>query len=149
MQFFVNDGSAGIYVDAASPREAAEEYVRTSEWPESSATSWVRVRVSHRVPSRRGITEIDDGVYFVPIDPKEPPCTEGPLDPHEWDLRSEVGHGAGLIVTEVCTRCGVRRVTDTWATDPETGRQGLRSVRYEPADDASLAWVKRGGDSCF
>lgn len=30
--------------------------------------------------------------------------------------------------------CGCERITDTWAQDPDSGEQGLRSVTYKPAE---------------
>jgi hypothetical protein len=86
------------------------------------------------------------------FDAKEPECTD---DEHDWQAPYSVlggirenpgvwGHGGGVIIREVCAHCGAYRETDTWAQDPSTGAQGLRSVRYEPADDASLAWIAAG-----
>ena len=47
------------------------------------------------------------------------------------------GHGGGVLITEVCRHCGCKRTTDTWAQNPETGVDGLRSVSYE--EDAYTA----------
>lgn len=82
----------------------------------------------------------------------EPECRSG----HEHDWRSPYsvlggirenpgvwGHGAGAIIREICSHCGVYRVTDTWAQDLETGEQGLTSIRYEDADDRSIEWVEQ------
>jgi hypothetical protein len=37
---------------------------------------------------------------------------------------------------------GMYRVTDTWAQDYATGRQGLTSVEYREADDDSIEWIE-------
>lgn len=51
-------------------------------------------------------------------------------------------HGGGVVVREVCAVCGCYRETDSWAQRPDTGEQGLKSIAYEEADDASLAWIE-------
>ena len=65
----------------------------------------------------------------VEIPPPEPTCPGHRA--HEWAGGSVQGHGGGVITVEECRRCGVRLTTDTWATDPETGEQGLRTIRYD------------------
>lgn len=63
-------------------------------------------------------------------------------DGHRWRSPHELlgglkenpgvwGHGGGVIVTEVCMRCGCQRTTDTWAQDRTSGQQGLTSVEHE------------------
>lgn len=96
--------------------------------------------------------ELDD--VTVAIDPPEPPCT---ARAHEWESPVRVvggygenpgvsGHGGGIVIREVCAHCGRYRITDTWATRPDTGRQGLQSVRYEDADETSRAWIAERDD---
>lgn len=71
---------------------------------------------------------------------REPTCL---AREHNWQSPHEIvggckespgvrGHGGGVIICEVCMHCGCERETDTWDQDPETGRQGLTSVRYTP-----------------
>jgi len=52
-----------------------------------------------------------------------------------------VGHGGGVSILEVCALTGWYRVTDTWATCPATGEQGLESVSYRQPHDASYEWI--------
>jgi len=150
-------GNAEVhYPHADSGREAAEEYVSDGDWGDPEAgTSWVGVSVW-----RQGQVADDDGAleevrvdyesHTITIEPEEPSCRAG--HDHEWCSPYEVlgglrenpgcwGHGGGVIVREVCRHCGVYRVTDTWAQDPDTGEQGLTGVSYEEADDDSLRWV--------
>lgn len=86
----------------------------------------------------------------VTIEPIEPECA-GEHD-HDWRSPYSVlggikenpgvwGHGGGVILREVCAHCGRYRITDTWAQRKDTGEQGLESVKYEDADEASLAWA--------
>lgn len=88
----------------------------------------------------------------VECEPDEPECEPG--HSHEWKSPHSVlgglkenpgvwGKGGGVICKEVCCHCGKYRVTDTWAQRPDTGEQGLTSVRYEDADDSSMEWVQR------
>lgn len=99
------------------------------------------------------VRNIDDDSDFagttVALDPKPPRC-DG--EDHQWAAPHELlggcrespgvsGHGGGVIIREVCRHCGIYRITDTWAQRQDTGEQGLRSTRYLPADDASLAWL--------
>lgn len=124
----------------AATLEAAIEYAKgwlaEGDWEPIESTIWVHGLLyeedevlSHRVTAT--------------IDPPEPKCA--PLEGQEHDWRSPFdivggckeapgvfGHGGGVIIEEVCVVCGCARFSDTWAQDPETGRQGLHSVRYEP-----------------
>lgn len=76
------------------------------------------------------------------IDPPAPKCTDGSRDDHDWQSPHQLvgglkenpgvhGNGGGVLITEVCMRCGCERVTNTWAHRSDTGEQGLTSVRYE------------------
>jgi hypothetical protein len=129
-------------VDASSPREAAE--LVAADFERAERTYWVRMLVEEAGGG-------DRWRIVVPVDPEEPDCPGGE---HEWCSPIEVvggmaenpgvwGHGAGVVVREVCRNCGTYRITDTWAQDPDTGEQGLTAVWYEEADEASLAWVRR------
>lgn len=83
----------------------------------------------------------------------EPPLAE-PDDGHEHEWCSPIGvvggikenpgvwgSGAGVLLHEVCSVCGLHRHTNTW--DQSQGAEPTRTVRYEAADDASLRWVAR------
>jgi hypothetical protein len=77
----------------------------------------------------------EDEIDVVVLQPEAPSCES---DTHQWWDAGEVfggesthGHGAGVICHEVCLQCGVARITDTWATRPDTGEQGCREVRYD------------------
>jgi hypothetical protein len=109
----------------------------------SDRTIYVNVSVINPVTGETASDTVD-------LDPAEPDCDAG--HDHDWcsphDLLGGLaenpgvqGHGGGVIITEVCSHCGVYRSTDTWARRRDTGEQGLREVSYRPADDASLAWA--------
>lgn len=141
----IEDGAAFATVEAHDIESAlalAADSVDPANY-ETDQTMWVRVYARNRVTGEH------DSVR-VQVDPIEPPCVRG--NSHDWrDPLSVVGgtkenpgvygHGGGVLMRSVCAHCGKYRVHDTWAQDRSTGEQGLESVRYEPADETSLAWV--------
>lgn len=136
--------------DEYSAEGAATAYVAGAyEASPEEGTMWATVYVWSREYDAHDEIIADDRDeserHTVAVEPCEPECTHE--DSHEWsDAHELVGgckenpgvwaHGGGVVIHEVCTRCGMRRITDTWAQDPETGRQGLRAVRYESTEAA-------------
>lgn len=157
--WFADDGNCEVhYSYADSGRKAAREYVDGGDWGDrSDGTIWVRVSAWQEVRSVDSDGQVVTGracedSHTIALDPDEPECPEGE---HDWQSPHEIvggiksnpgvwGNGGGVIITEVCMRCGCGRHTDTWAQDPDTGEQGLRSVRYEPGEFAD----EIGGESC-
>lgn len=81
----------------------------------------------------------------------EPRCESG--HEHDWHAAHSVvggieenpgvwGHGGGATITRHCAHCGAYQITDTWAQDPATGEQGLTSIEYRVANEASLQYVR-------
>lgn len=115
----------------------AEEWLRDGNWDTDKGTIWVHgYLIETDQDGEETVHDVD-----VTIDPPEPQCDHE--DGHDWQSPLEIvggirenpgvwGHGGGVTIQEVCVRCGCGKLTDTWAQDPETGRQGLRSVAYEP-----------------
>lgn len=112
------------------------------DFGEGQGTLWVRVAA----------WSVEDGTLLrdtVTLDPPEPRCTKAEhawASPHSLlggdpDNPGVTGHGGGAFIREVCRHCGTYRETDTWAQNPETGEEGLRSVCYETADVASREWI--------
>lgn len=134
----VEGGQHYATVEADSAEDALEEAkanVTSSNYDMTQGTIWVSVAVRNPVTG-------EDAHARVAIDPEEPDCVGG--HEHDWQSPIELvgglaenpgvhGHGGGVIITEACLRCGARKVTDTWAQDPETGEQGLTSVAYDEA----------------
>lgn len=140
--YLCSDGHAELQIEADSAQEAAQEYVDGGSWGDIDRTTWINVRVREICP---------DESIKISIDPDEPSCTEE-NDEHDWQSPFDVvggieenpgvwGKGGGVTIKEVCAHCAAYRNTDTWATDPATGEQGLRSVSYAPADEESQAWL--------
>src|SRR4051794_12299251 len=128
--------SQKIIVDSLEDaRTAARNWAAEGSRPESS-TAWAHAIL---------VATEDDGkqnTYGITatIDPKEPECLDG--EDHDWQSPIRLvggieanpgvfGHGGGVIISQVCMRCGCGKLTDTWARDPGTRRQGLTSVTYE------------------
>jgi hypothetical protein len=152
-----DDGNAEVaYPHATSGREAAEEYTALGDWGDVVETMWVRVNAWQACVSVDACGDVIHGTYArdsytIPIEPEEPGCANG--CEHDWHADQRVvggiaenpgvwGHGGGVIIREHCRHCGVYRVTDTWAQDRESGVQGLLSVGYKEADDASLGYIR-------
>lgn len=121
----------GTLDDAIAEAERAGE---TGDYDTSHGTVWTEIYI--HCPDTD-----DQECITVQIDPEAPPCLDG--GEHDWQAPHKLvggskenpgvwGHGAGLLIYEACLRCGCRRTTDTWAQRPDTGEQGLTSVRYEP-----------------
>lgn len=117
--------------------EQAEEWARGGSWDTSAGTIYAHAYlIKTDVDGEQSTHSIK-----VQIDPEEPACID--REDHDWQSPLEIvggikenpgvyGHGGGVTIQEVCMRCGCGKLTDTWAQDPETGEQGLRSVTYEP-----------------
>lgn len=122
--------------DLADARRQAADWVREGDYGVLESTIWVRCAIDDP-DDEDALTEW----VTVSIDPDEPPCRGGEV--HDWQSPHDIvggiednpgvwGNGGGVVIHECCMLCGCARVTDTWAQDRETGRQGLHSVSYEP-----------------
>jgi hypothetical protein len=137
--WFADDGNCEVASpDAKSGKEAAQEYVDEGDWGESTETWW------HNVAAyRKGYALSDDGeveeivayhdTHTVEAEPDEPSCEGG--EEHDWsdggdEFGGVRGNKGGVTITHDCTRCGLRRVEDTWAQCKSTGREGLHGIAY-------------------
>jgi len=128
----VTDGDGTIIVprcDYESPRDAAEEFVYSAEWPETDETVWVRVVVRNLGVTHDGqAVSWNAGRYTIAVDPDEPDCTDD--GGHDWVEDYTTFHGGSTYTQETCAICGLRKITDGWARDPKSGAEGLHSVSY-------------------
>ncbi len=139
--YIADDGNCEVEYPECTAEEAAEEYVSSGDWGERAKTDWINV---HTWPIGMTKQEAEEAglweTHQIELDPDEPACSHS--DGHDWQSPIELiknikenpgvfGHGGGVIIHEVCVRCGCRRITDTWAQDSATGEQGLESVEYE------------------
>jgi hypothetical protein len=131
-------------------KQAAEEYVKKSEWIEEDSTQFLSISVWQvgvsKNPSEdsgieyRGLNEV---TFTIPLEPKEPKCTyeDQSFKNHNWKtLRELVGgcadnpsifsNGGGVRIVELCTNCGTKRVSDTLSIHPETGKRDLENITY-------------------
>lgn len=134
--YLCTDGNADVQIVADSADAAAQKYVDGGTWGESTKTKWIEVRATLLVDGEPDEDSTES--VTITIDAEEPECSE---DEHVWQSRGVFGHGGGVIISEVCAHCRRYRVTDTWAQGP-SGEQGLRSVEYRAADEASREWAE-------
>jgi hypothetical protein len=147
-EYTLRDAESGVTktIMAASDKVAWQE---AREWTENgdydlTETIWVRVYVARETDPgyESGRGSDDEETLTVTLEPPEPPCGDDGGD-HDWQSPHAIvggikenpgvqGHGGGVLIHEACMRCGCARHTDTWAQNPSTGEQGLRSVAYEP-----------------
>lgn len=138
------EGQVGIEVEADDWREArneARDWARGGDWnfQPGDESIWVKVAIT---PLDDDGEELEDDAeeISVQVDPPEPECPSG--DDHRWESPYELlgglkenpgvqGHGGGVVICEVCVRCGCQKTTDTWAQNMATGEQGLTSVSYQ------------------
>jgi len=146
------EGGATELVVATSLREArrlAAEWVQGGEYYDVDSTFWVTCWITCLATG-----ESDD--ISVAIEAAAPDCAD---EGHTWESPEWLGgcsenpgvwgHGGGVVITEVCAHCGTYRHTDTWAQRRDTGEQGLTSVEYRDADEASLAWIQSARDEAM
>lgn len=102
------------------------------------STLWVDVRVTCEA------TE-EEATDTVQLQQQRAPFCK-PRHKHSWSPDKEkggldenpgvFGHGGGVLIYEVCSHCGMRKCTDTWAQRPDTGEEGFTTVTYlDPCDD--------------
>ena len=146
-KYRVQDSGCGEDFEAADEEAAfayAKEWLRSGAW-DRSHTIWLDATVF----AYDGDTEERLGSVTVSLPPEEPQCSGGS---HAWCSPYELlggvkespgvfGHGGGVRIHEVCSHCGERRITDTWATNPCNGTQGHEAVEYLSAGEEELEWV--------
>ncbi len=142
----VDDGHCEIVYPGFSARESAQQYVDAGNWEVGNQTIWITVHTWFSGLDAHGqILRARHQHHTVAVDPAEPPC---PAGKHDWqsphDLLGGVAenpgvslHGGGVIILSVCMYCGCERTVDTWAQAPETGEQGLTSIKFEPGKYAA------------
>jgi hypothetical protein len=137
--WFADDGSCEVFTDADNADDAQAEYVASGDWGSDLATAWVEVSAYQKAIDIYGETvEVQRETRSVEIQPTEPDCCGGD---HEWASPIGVvggikenpgvwGHGGGVVIQELCVKCGCGKTTDTWAQSCN-GEQGLHAVSYE------------------
>ena len=136
-EYQVTDGNADLEIRAASAEDACRAFVAGGDWGSDSKTTWVTCDATP-LDSEGEPLEDETETYTIEIAPTVPDCCGGE---HDWTAFHTRGNGGGVICTERCRYCGRYCITNTWATNPENGKQGLRSVEYRDADEDSEAWL--------
>lgn len=149
MTWYVSDGEVEIEFPLASnASEALDSYME--DVSSDTETYWLSLCAFRKDEDGE---HIDEATRFIAVDPSEPSCIG--RAGHDWKSPHSIvggikenpgvfGFGGGLKIRECCMRCGCLRLTNTWAQDPVTGKEGLRSVSYEPdyyADELSAEYA--------
>jgi len=153
-----DEGGVWPCPDARTAEETAQEYVYGADWIEPTLrTQWANIAVFRPAIDESGnLCRVDDQIVKVSIHPDEPPCIDD--DDHDWRAPHEIvggcesnpgvwSSGGGVMIIDVCVRCGCGRITDTWAQDPWDGTQGLESVEYQPGRYADALRKRRRSES--
>lgn len=155
---YADDGEAEAAYDSLSPEAAARAYVERGEWGDESCQIHV-VTYRRGVDGSGNVIRVDEDDHFVQYRGPEPDCSDD--EAHDWANPHELvggceenpgvwSSGGGVEMHAVCLTCGLRRITDTWGTDPYTGAQGIETIRYEEPEEADLAALRAylGEDGC-
>jgi hypothetical protein len=127
--FYVRDGNGELDESFDTRDEAADEFAETFDEFRKNKTIWVHCSTFQYGVGHAGILErYNFESHKVTLDPDEPDCVEG--EEHEWINERVMGSGGGVLHGDRCKHCGLIRITDSWAQDPEDGEQGLDSVEY-------------------
>jgi len=145
------DGDEQDTIEASSAEEALDIYeeslpVDLLRRDCDGETYWITATATNEDD------EDDTAERSIAIDPEEPECADG-CD-HDWQQPIELvggcqenpgwfGHGGGSKGYFVCANCGAKKTEDGWAQRPDTGEQGLTSIRYDEADEITLEWARK------
>jgi hypothetical protein len=142
-RYELNDGISYHSIEAATADAAEAEARRWIEGgdymcTENPRTTWVDCRITEVDANDEPVDDGESWTITVQIDPPVPACTDAAG--HDWQPGPDGvrGHGGGVIARDYCGWCGTYKAVDTWAQRPDTGEQGLTSIRYEEADTRSL-----------
>jgi len=138
MRFQVSDEGNTRTIEADSAREAAEEFAGTwDDWGSCERkTLWINVYVIELAEDGEPNEGTGEHVK-VTLEPPEGQCDGALYGMHDWQEDGDPrGSGGGVVYSDTCAHCGLRRITNTWDYDPEDGRQGLTSVEYVERDEA-------------
>lgn len=135
-KIYACDEYCELEFEGLSHDEAAEAFASSGDWGDRLSTDWLEV-FTYRYDEDG--ERIDSQSHTIKLEAIEPPCPEG--DAHDWQSphaivggqKDDPGvrpHGGGVLITEVCMRCGCRQVTNTWARSPD--REGVTKTTYTP-----------------
>jgi hypothetical protein len=135
----VSDGHADLEIECASAEEACREFFDGGDWGTDPClvpvTAWRR-----GIDADGDVVQVGKETHEFTVTQPEPDCEDG--ETHDWQSPYRIvggckenpgvwgsNHG-GVRITEVCMKCGCRKVTDTGDTDYGTGRQ-METVTYD------------------
>lgn len=120
--------------------EKAKEWAVEGDWDSDLETFWVELDLIAYDENYNIVQVITEQ---IPLHPEDPFCMEDEAGVHEWtDDHSIVGgieenpgvwgNGGGVFIQRACKKCGMLFEENTWATNPNTGEQGLYARKYVP-----------------
>ena len=142
-----DDSGVELYFPGAEwPEDEVDEWLEGADYSWVKRTTIFRFYAYQKHINRLGDVGVDESTieeFTMCIHPEPPKCKDGAE--HDWRRPIEivggleenpgvVGHGGGVIIREVCSHCGVYRVTDT--------SHAYEAIWYEDADEASKDWVE-------
>lgn len=149
-QWYVSDEYGDANATAFDSRAECIQALREC-YDSEDATYWVEYHTFRvGIDAHANEVRVSEEIHNLTIEPVEPDCEDGE---HDWQSPYDIvggikenpgvwSNGGGVIINEVCIKCGCGKTTDTWAQNPITGEQGLRSVAYEEGKYAG----ELGGD---
>ncbi len=141
-----DSGTELHFPGAEWPEDAVDKWLEGSDYSWVKRTTIFRFYAYQKHINRLGDVGVDESTIeelTVCGHPEAPRCKDD--GEHDWRRPIEivggleenpgvVGHGGGVIIREVCSHCGVYRVTDT--------SHAYEAIWYEDADEASKDWVE-------
>lgn len=152
---FITSTTDEVEYEAATPKEAAEQHA-ADFYEAEDETQFIEVAVwRHGFDADGDAARVGHRTFSIAVDPQEPECTHE--DGHDWRSPIEIvggieenpgvqGNGGGVVIEQVCMRCGCKKTTDTWAQNPATGEQGLTSIKYTPGHYAEEVAALAAGE---
>lgn len=151
-------GEDGVECSPGEIRETLYD-MGAEGWDDVTETMWVDNFADPVDPATDEEIADERVCVTTTVDPVEPDCIDKHTA-HDWQSPHEVvggiesnpgcwGKGGGVMIKEVCARCGAYKHNDTWATNQTNGTQGHTSTSYESADDESLAWIQQARDDAM
>jgi hypothetical protein len=141
MRYYVDDDAYGEWQewgDDVPLEDIARKWVEEGDWGPQAEGATLRVCV-YTLPEGADEDDVNYaedlelvGCAEVPLPTQEPDCVEG--HEHNWEWVAARGNEwrPGTTTWEVCTHCGLQRVTDTGACNGYG--EHYTSVRYDDPD---------------
>lgn len=116
--------------DETAAEKHGRELLASGDYGIITKTLRATAQVARIETDEDGEHELDWREVEHTFQPSEPKCEDG--QEHDWQKGQSFSSGGGVKWTDTCTRCDLRRITDTWGHDPATGAT-MKTLAYERA----------------